>query len=561
MRLLIKNIGPLKDIELELGDITILLGPPNSGKSYTLKSLYTSLIMLDDVARGYILHGTINTLDVWDHILRFIRATVPNILTIIAALHAYLTPENKEPFLSFLKKEFKITDIDLYSDEEELVITMKYTRTISQNDVISLLEEKLAFIAMELLPIKEDTKIKIQDMPTPKLTQLIYKALEETFQEKGGVREGTWLELFYTLDSKLNGSKVKITLELEAHLNLKSSILKNMQSLAREINIDLDQQIEESIYFVLKRFRRTRSFRSHYLYTFELTYSLKRILLKFKERLINRIDAQLKNAYRDLFNIEAVLFIPFGRSPLVYQLDIISNDPFLRDTSNKIYEDNLLFYSYIRHLSVGRKRLLRNTYGRVIKLFAPVLQGELFFDEITKKLRYHKWGIPDVEISKASALAGEVTGILLPILSIPSNSYVIIEEPEAQLHYSAQILMGLVLMGLAKEFNHKIIFSTHSDILALTIAYLKEHEYDESAIMHLIGELLKVQEITVENDNIRHLATAVSRIKDINLQFYYYKPRPDGTTTVIKEDPKNILKEVPGITIITDILASWALSS
>ncbi|AEH24465.1 hypothetical protein [Pyrococcus yayanosii] len=55
MKISIKNLDPLKDAELELGDITVLLGPPNSGNSYTLKSLYTQLVMLDEIARDYII--------------------------------------------------------------------------------------------------------------------------------------------------------------------------------------------------------------------------------------------------------------------------------------------------------------------------------------------------------------------------------------------------------------------------------------------------------------------------------------------------------------------------
>ena len=43
----IKNIGPLKKFSIDIKDVTIILGLPNSGKSYALKSAYLFLEMLD----------------------------------------------------------------------------------------------------------------------------------------------------------------------------------------------------------------------------------------------------------------------------------------------------------------------------------------------------------------------------------------------------------------------------------------------------------------------------------------------------------------------------------
>jgi len=42
------NVGPIKDAEIELGDFTLFLGLPSTGKSFALRSIYSSLIMLDD---------------------------------------------------------------------------------------------------------------------------------------------------------------------------------------------------------------------------------------------------------------------------------------------------------------------------------------------------------------------------------------------------------------------------------------------------------------------------------------------------------------------------------
>ena len=59
MRILIKKLGPIDKAELELGDITVLIGPPNVGKSYTLKALYALLLPLDGTALDNLLRQTI----------------------------------------------------------------------------------------------------------------------------------------------------------------------------------------------------------------------------------------------------------------------------------------------------------------------------------------------------------------------------------------------------------------------------------------------------------------------------------------------------------------------
>ena len=44
MRIEIKELGPIKEkAKIELGDLTVFFGPPNSGKSTVLKALYYSL--------------------------------------------------------------------------------------------------------------------------------------------------------------------------------------------------------------------------------------------------------------------------------------------------------------------------------------------------------------------------------------------------------------------------------------------------------------------------------------------------------------------------------------
>lgn len=47
MKFHFENLGPIKNADIELGDLTFILGYPSSGKSYILKGIYRSLLLLD----------------------------------------------------------------------------------------------------------------------------------------------------------------------------------------------------------------------------------------------------------------------------------------------------------------------------------------------------------------------------------------------------------------------------------------------------------------------------------------------------------------------------------
>jgi hypothetical protein len=279
---------------------------------------------------------------------------------------------------------------------------------------------------------------------------------------------------------------------------------------------------------------------------------LKRIILK-------PLSNSFKDVYRIVFNLESVRFIPFGRSPFIYQIDYISKDPLSRIRLINGYESDIIYYSYLNWISKGRVELSdkKENCNEIIKLFSPVLQGKVEFDKEIDEIVYIRNGVK-VPIKYSSALAGEVVGILLPILTLPPNSCILIEEPEAQLHYSAQILMALTLAALSKKFGHKIVFSTHSDIFAITLAYLKELKPKEDDLRELIESLLKMQHINVENIDLEPLLKALSNAGDIDIKFYYYEPTPEGVN-VVEKPTKEIMRNVPGITEVVDILASWSL--
>ena len=48
-KIIIKNFGPIKDVEMEIDDFTIFIGPQTSGKSTIAKSVFFFLSLRDDM--------------------------------------------------------------------------------------------------------------------------------------------------------------------------------------------------------------------------------------------------------------------------------------------------------------------------------------------------------------------------------------------------------------------------------------------------------------------------------------------------------------------------------
>jgi len=232
-------------------------------------------------------------------------------------------------------------------------------------------------------------------------------------------------------------------------------------------------------------------------------------------------------------------------------------------------ESDAILYSYISHLYRGRNQFSSSERNdTLIELFKPVLQGELRFDQGTRLVRYERWGFErlsgiygpvQVPLRFSSALASEVAGILLPILALPKGSLILIEEPESQLHVSAQVLMALSLMGLAKLYGHRIVFSTHSDILAYVLAALSVLKPRKDDLVKVVRKMLEMQGIQPSDEDLEPLAEAASKSVDVRVAFYYYRPTEEGVRVVAKS-PEDIMASVEGITDTIDVLTSWAVN-
>ncbi len=124
MKFLINKLGPIDEVELELEDITVLIGPPNVGKSYTLKALYSSLLMLDPTARNFLLKSTFNELDILKRRRLAGEEEIFRILINLAILYK-IYPQKVEEVIKRISDTSNIGQINIKIENSSIIATSK----------------------------------------------------------------------------------------------------------------------------------------------------------------------------------------------------------------------------------------------------------------------------------------------------------------------------------------------------------------------------------------------------------------------------------------------------
>ncbi len=269
------------------------------------------------------------------------------------------------------------------------------------------------------------------------------------------------------------------------------------------------------------------------------------IMLWFRESLAEILSE--RTGYQKL------CFVPFGRTPLVWALEGASIEPL--DAIEVVMElmeliDLPFLGGYLGCYNVGRTKVLKGELEeddfKLLEASKPLLQGELI--PMKSNVGYKDWRGALVDLRKSSALADEVTGLILPLLSRQEKSLFLIEEPEAQLHPEAQVIESILLVTLPSVFNVDIILTTHSDIIAVTLANLFVNKPSRDKIEELVTEL-------IPSPSTKVLTKLVS--ENIKGKLRVYSFSKDGKVEEV--EPKEILREVPSISKVMDLLTSWLL--
>ncbi len=265
----------------------------------------------------------------------------------------------------------------------------------------------------------------------------------------------------------------------------------------------------------------------------------------------------LRETFRSHLEMDDLRFIPFGRSIFVLGLESASREPFTRSRFlNRFIREfySSAFTSYVYWASKGRSRLLEGKLNdrqvRLLEIAAPLLEGKLS-SNATERLLYRDWRGSVVDFQLSSALVEEVSGLIFALLSIDGNALVLVEEPEAQLHPGAQIVMALFLASLPSLCGCRVVASTHSDLLAITLSQIAMQKPGKEWVKELLERLLPHVK-----EGVDALAEAVAEaVGSLDLRVYEFTRK--GRVKPVK--PKDVLsREVPGISKVIDVLTDWA---
>ena len=609
MMLKIKKLGPMKDSEIELGDITLLLGPPNTGKSYTLKAIYTKLFPLDD----YVLDAVKKTFskvlmrylkrEIPEHILSELYDLLKVMIKVFMAAMALSEEDRtyskfKEYITAIAGKEFQVT---IEKQEDLLLVNIEASPievNIETNALKQSLQETFYEFTSKLLPIENIDSITFEPID---LLRLDIKYVTEVAEHEARIETRHLLLLVEELLDYIDYYSVR-TLEqryedlrrlpifpmgrllrdlikyLSVALNLKINIRPNIETIGLVFAYSLSLRIHTRIPLLPEEMKEISG--SPSLQT--INEILDEIFEKSKgdlrlNRNINRIigyisDTMLKTCanvisrtilYDGLREVvinrlgyNSLRFIPFGRSVFVLGIESASREPFTRPRFLRsfidVYPD--AFASYVYWASKGRNILLEGkftgSHRKILEAAAPLLEGRLVSDTAGRIL-YRDWRSSVVDLQASSALVEEVAGLIFTLLTTEEDSIILIEEPEAQLHPGAQIVMALFLASLPSLCRCKVVASTHSDLLAVTLSQLAVQKPSKEWVKELIERLLP--HVKEEVDALSNVVAET--VENLDLRVYEFTR--EGTVKSVR--PEDILgREVPGINRVIDELTDWA---
>jgi len=534
----IERLGPLKEGVIELRDLTLLIGLPNTGKSYTLKALYAKLFLLD----GY------------TH--RFVHRAVSNYVTTVAAEIEDAVYELVEALLKSLpqqgaSKEGLLTS-DVHVTEMPLAVEVSAMKPAVINfSVYKILRDTVNTIVSGSLDPESVYSSLLMPVDASKAGDYIVAVISsQAFQT----------EFMRTAVDAIDVSdRLRGLLEKSVH---------NQDAVRRSIVV---AKLYPEMYFVratgksvdivlLPRLRVELDAESIKAVTFEAPVVQDSVLRLFaKEVARELVDKYTEAVSRILYGLLAdyitystgltsMRFIPAYRSGITMELEYIG--PGHLDTVEKLYPPIASSYAhwYIRGRKVFTEGRLEEQQRKLLNAAAPLLEGSLSTDGF--RILYRDWG-GAADLRLASSLAREVVSILFPLLTTGGRSLLLIEEPEAHLHPRAQVVMALFVAALPSLCGCRAVITTHSDLFAITIAQLAVQKPSKEQVNELIKDL-----VPHASEGVDVLAESVAEASE-RAAVAVYEHTENGEVKYV--EPATLLSErVPSITEVTDKLIAWA---
>ena len=419
VKLKVIELGPVRNSEIELGHVTILFGPPNTGKSYLLKALYSQLITLD-----------------------------------------------------------------------------RYQVALAKRLLCSEVRQRIEYITMLVRGVLTGS-VKVRDS---------YK-VESGYASIVVDENRRWVELEVRLGGLEVGEAVSVNLALSLVEQLPQGVFQLEPSYAAYVTYpDLSDVCRRACpgictasddgQLVIRVRVGDAEWFAHCL-----------------ARLLKRLCSGVR-VVPSLGELSDAAFIPFGRTPLVYLVDAASAAG--RDAPmSSTHQMGNIYAAYLARLWDGYRRFLRNPDDEVSRAFS--LFGR--FEARGGRILYSSRG-PPVEIPRASAMAAEVLGIMLPIYASRKDALVLVEEPEAQLHPAAHILMAVALLASA-GLGYRLVITTHSEQLVATVAGFAGNSAGIDDLASLVIRAAELAHVSVDRSVARYVATMALSAAERGVEFYY----------------------------------------
>jgi len=537
------NVGPIKDAEIELGDFTLFLGLPSTGKSFSLHSIYSSLIMLDN-----------NFLKILRDKILNINAGAIGVDYITAYFDKVLALGN-----SICDKEFV-------------------------DNVVNIVNSSGYNVKSSFSPAQEGCSITLVEEvnPVPKINEIISessKIITESVIEKlrnlAGYEKGSVI--------LINDEEIKSIIErIKPHFKIKQFEQINrlyppmpLSEGQRDIVITINNKglVEFVVNFNVKLARKEISKVTKEEIKNALIPGFSSFHRPFIFEILDLDNIFPKDLLKSVISTEynSVTFIPYGRTQLMLSYNnlvkqinrgLFSTINLSSYLSSILQSPEWLNSSYVSHFTSGLEKLVNveNLNDERISYISEIINGILDLVklkiEVVKltpnlPLLYYKIENKKIEPFYASAMVNDVVSVFIPLLDLETPVLVLIEEPEIQAHLAFQLLLALSLLSLV-QCGYRFVISTHSDTFVAFIGDLAKYKPDEDNLLHLLQEIFG--EDATESEFLKKaVKDAVKTIRNGKIKVYYFE---EGKAE--ERDPTTINFDVPGMTKkVIEKIALW----
>jgi len=534
------NVGPIKDAEIELGDFTLFLGLPSTGKSFTLRSIYSSLIMLDDnyleMLREKIFNTNAGAVGV-DYVTAYLdsllalgnsvceKDLINDVVNVVKGLgynvKSVFSPTQDGCNITFVEETNLVPRVSEIINEASKIITQS---------VIENLKNSVEY---------DSSLIEINGEEIRRLVERI----KPTFKAKSE-------EVSFSLpDFYFSGGKR----EIKVTINNKGDVVEFVVNLT----IKLYSVKEPSKVTVTEKDIKTA-----------LTPSFPYFHRPFIFEILDLDSALPKEIIKKIISTDynSVTFIPYNRVQLV-----LSYNSLQRERINYLKAPHLIpqvlqspdysTTSYISHFDFGVKKIADKEneenvkrISEIINMIHGLVKIKMEVVKLTPAVTLLRYRVENKEIEPfyASAMINEISSILLPLADVQTPALVLIEEPESQLHLAYQNLLLLVMLSLVQH-GYKFVISTHSDLMAAFLGDLVRYKPSKEKIAEVMKKILNQNSLPLTIEKI--IEEAEKTINESKIKVYYF----DFENGTVSEFPvRELTYDVPGITKqVIDSIVDW----